>query len=91
MISNDTRRQKAYDQLRKLTSDRIVRTLGLSDDELADLSLAQLMNLVFLIHGDCGSTGNFNVAFAAAVKLVGPELVSSERGIQDISIIQFVQ
>jgi hypothetical protein len=91
LISNDTKRQKAYDRLRKLTCDRIVRSWGLSSEYLADLSLAQLINLVFLTHGDCGSTGNFNVAFAAAVKLVGPDLVSSEPGIQNISIIQFVQ
>ena len=91
MISNHTKRQKVYEQLRKLTSDRIIRSWGLFTEDLADLSLAQLINLIFLTHGDCGSTGNFNVAFAAAVKLVGPELVWSEPGIQDISIIQFVQ
>lgn len=75
MIPNDTKRQKAYDRLRKLTSERIARALGLADEDLATLSLSQLMNLIFLVHGDCGSTGNFNVLFAAVVELVGPELV----------------
>ena len=72
MISNDTKRQKAYDRLRKLTSDRIARALGLADEDLANLSLSQLINLLFLMHGDGGSTGNFNVSFAAALELVGP-------------------
>jgi hypothetical protein len=40
MIPNDTKRQKAYDQLRKLTSDRIARALGLADEDLVNLSLS---------------------------------------------------
>jgi hypothetical protein len=41
MIPNDTKRQKAYAQLRKLTGDRIARALGLADGDLEEsLALA---------------------------------------------------
>ena len=91
MISNDTNRQKVYDRLRKLTSDRIARALGLADEDLVSLSLSQLINLLFLMHGDVGSTGNFNVSFAAAVELVGAELIWHVPETEKVVVTQFVQ
>lgn len=91
MISNDTKRQKAYDQLRKLTSDRIARALGLADEDLVNLSLSQLINLLFLMHGDGGSTGNFSVSFAAALELIGPELIWHESETEKVAVAQFLQ
>ena len=78
MIPDDTKRQSAYNRLRKLTSDRVVRALGLADEDLMNLSLSQLINLLFLIHGDGGCTGSFNVSFSAALELVGAELIWQE-------------
>jgi len=91
MISNDSKRQKTYLQLRKLASDRIARALGLTDEDLANLSLSQLINLLFLIHGDGGSTGNFTVSFAAALELVGADLVWHEPETEKVPVAQFVQ
>jgi hypothetical protein len=93
MISNDTKRQEAYDRLRKLTSDRISRALGLTDGDLASFSLSHLINLLFLMHGDGGSTGNFNVSFAAAVELVGANLIWQEPKpeTEKVAVTQFVQ
>lgn len=80
MISNDTIRQKAYERLRKLTSDRVARAPGLSEEDFANLSLSALINLLFLIHGESGSTGSlstgsFNVSFATALELFGVDLI----------------
>ena len=75
MTANETKKQQAYDRLRKLTSNRVARVLGLVDEDLANLSLAQLINLLFLMHGDGGSIGNFNVSFVAALELVGVDLI----------------
>ena len=75
MISNDTKRQKAYERLRKFTSDRVVRALGIADDDVAHLSLSALINLLFLAYGDGGATGAFNVTFGAALELVGTDLM----------------
>ena len=91
MISNDTKRQEAYDRLRKLTSDRIARALGLAAEDLVHLSLSQLINLIFLMHGDQGSTGNFNVSFAAALELVGAELVWHGPETEEVGVGPFVQ
>ena len=91
MISNDAKRQKAYECLRILTTGRIARALGLADEDLANLSLSQLINLLFLMHGDTGSTGSFNVSFAAAIELVGAELVWHEPEAEKIPVAQFVQ
>jgi hypothetical protein len=91
MIPDDSKRQNAYNRLRKLTSDRIVRALGLADEDLVHLSLSQLINLLFLIHGDGGSTGNFNVSFSAALQLVGAELIWHEPEAEKLVVGQFVQ
>ena len=78
MISNESKRQIAYDRLRKLTSGRVTRILGISEDDLETLSLGALINMLFLMHGDGGSTGNFNVSFSAAIDLVGTDLIWQE-------------
>ncbi len=92
MIPNDTKRQKAYAKLRKLTGDRIARALGLADEDLEKLSLSQIINLLFLIHGDAGCTGNFSVSFAAALELVGADLIWHEPETEKVvAVAQFVQ
>jgi hypothetical protein len=91
MISNETKRQKAYDRLRKLTSDRIARALNLADEDLASLSLSQLINLLFLMYGDSGSTGNFSVSFAAAIELVGADMVWHEPETEKVAVAERVQ
>jgi predicted aminopeptidase len=91
LISNNSKRQEAYDRLRKLLNGRICRALSLADEDLASLSLSQLIHLVFLMHGDTGSTGNFNVSFATAIELVGVELVWQQPEIEKIPVAQFVQ
>ena len=91
MIPDDTKRQNTYNRLRKLTSDRIARALGLADEDLANLSLSQLINLLFLIHGDGGSTGSFNVSFAAALELVGADLIWHEPDAEKVAVGQLLQ
>lgn len=91
MIPNDAKQQKAYDRLRKLTTDRITRALGLAEEDLANLSLSQLINLLFLMHGDGGSTGSFNVSFAAVLELVGADLIWHEPQAEKVAVAQFVQ
>jgi hypothetical protein len=68
-------RKQAYDQLRKLVSNRVARALDMTDKELDGLSLAQLINMLFLLHGDGGSTGNFSVTFGTVMELIGADLL----------------
>jgi hypothetical protein len=74
MVS-ESRKQKIYDVLRRQVSARLTRTVGVTDGDLEILNLGEIINMVFLFHGDGGSTGNFSVSFGAALKLVGAELI----------------
>ena len=80
-----------YEQLRILSTGRIARALGLADEDLASFSLSQLINLLFLMHGDTGSTGNFNVSFATAIELVGAELVWQVPETEKVAATEFIQ
>lgn len=91
MISDNTNRQNVYNRLRKLSSDRTARALGLADEDLLTLSLSQLINLLFLIHGDGGSTGSFNVSFSAALELVGADLIWHEPETEKVAVGELVQ
>jgi len=74
MVS-ESRKQKMYDTLREQVSVRLTRTVGFTEGDLENLSLGEIINTLFLMHGDGGGTGNFSVSFGAALKLVGRELM----------------
>ena len=70
-MANEFTTQKIYDTLRGQVSARLMRALNATEEDLANLNLGELINTLFLIHGDGGSTGNFSVSFGAALKIVG--------------------
>jgi hypothetical protein len=69
--------QKIYQVLRHHVTGRLVRA-DIADTDLAALSLGELLNTLFLLLGDGGSTGSFVPTFTAALKLVGPDLMWQE-------------
>jgi hypothetical protein len=52
--------------------------VGVTEGDLENLNLGEIINMVFLFHGDGGSTGNFSVSFGGALKLVGADLMWQE-------------
>lgn len=70
-MANESTTQRMYDTLRGQVSARLVRALNATEEDLANLSLGEMINMLFLIHGDGGSTGNFSVSFGASLKIVG--------------------
>ena len=70
-MANEPKKQKIYDALREQVSARLMRAVDISEADIANLSLGELINTLFLMHGDGGSTGNFSVSFGAALKMVG--------------------
>jgi len=70
-MANESTTQRIYETLRGHVSARLMRALNATEDDLAKLSLGELINMLFWIHGDGGSTGNFSVSFGAALKIVG--------------------
>ena len=71
---NESKKQKIYDALRGQVSARLIRAMDIAEGDIGSLSLGELINTLFLMHGDGGSTGNFSVSFGAAIKMVGAEL-----------------
>jgi hypothetical protein len=57
------------------------------------LGLRELINTLFLMHGDSGSTGNFSVTFGAALKMVGAEMMWQEPKLEITAVesMQMVQ
>lgn len=74
-MTKESIKQKMYDTLRVQVSARLLRTLNIAEADIANLSLGELINMLFLMHGDGGSTGNFSVSFGAVLKMVGPALM----------------
>ena len=69
---------KIYGTLRGQVSARLIRALDVAEADIANLSLGELINMLFLMHGDGGSTGNFSVSFGAALKMVGQTMMWQE-------------
>jgi hypothetical protein len=77
-MANESTTQRMYDTLRGQVSARLMRALNATEEDLANLSLGELINTMFWIHGDGGSTGNFSVSFGAALKIVGRTMMWHE-------------
>ena len=74
----ESKKQKIYDTLRGLVSARLIRAMDIAEADIANLSLGELINTLFLMFGDGGSTGNFSVSFGAALKMVGQTMMWQE-------------
>jgi hypothetical protein len=77
-MADESTTQRMYDTLRGQVSARLMHALNATEEDLANLSLGELINTLFLIHGDGGSTGNFSVSFGAALKIVGRTMMWHE-------------
>jgi hypothetical protein len=86
IMANESRKQKIYDTLRGQVSARLIRAMDIAEADIGNLSLGELINTLFLMHGDGGSTGNFSVSFGAAIKLVGVELMWHEPEVKPAAI-----
>jgi hypothetical protein len=77
-MANESTTKRMYHRLRGQVSARLMCALDTTEEDLANLSLGELINTLFLIHGDGGSTGNFSVSFGAALKIVGRTMMWRE-------------
>ena len=67
----ESKKQKIYDTLRGQVSARLIRAMDIAEADIANLSLGELINTLFLMFGDGGSTGNFSVSFGRLSKWLG--------------------
>jgi hypothetical protein len=79
-MANEPKNKKIYYALREQVSARLMRAVDISEADISNRSLGELINTLFLMHGDGGSTGNFGVSFGAALKMVGHTMMWQEPG-----------
>jgi hypothetical protein len=65
----------AYDAIRKIVVARLKRITPATEAELDKLSLAALLNLLFLLRGEWGSIGDYSQTYSALVALLGEDTV----------------
>lgn len=71
-------RQTVYQNILKAVGKRLEQAIPGSEGAFAHLSLAALLNLLFLIRGEWGSIGDFVTTQRAVRALVGDELLWAE-------------
>lgn len=88
--SEDTR-QIVYKSILKTASKRLEQAIPGSEGAFSDLSLAELLNLLFLIRGEWGSIGDYVTTQKAVRALVGDELLWTEPEKSTSAPIELVQ
>jgi hypothetical protein len=71
-------RQNVYQSILKTASKRLEQAIPGSEGAFAQLSLAALLNLLFLLRGEWGSIGDYVTTQRAIRALVGDELLWAE-------------
>lgn len=78
MNPSEDARQNVYQSILKTASKRLEQAIPGSEGAFAHLSLAALLNLLFLIRGEWGSIGDYVTTQRAIRALVGDELLWAE-------------
>ena len=79
MITDDAMKQAVYQHILKTAQRRLEQTVpGSSQGTFAHLSLAGLLNLLFLLKGEWGSIGDYVTTQRTLRALVGDELLWAE-------------
>jgi hypothetical protein len=78
-ITEDTIRQNVYQHILKAANRRLEQAIpGSLEGAFSDLSLAAVLNLLFLIKGEWGSIGDFVTTHRALRAIVGDDLLWAE-------------
>ena len=79
MITDEAVKQAVYQRILKTSQKRLAQaTPGSSHGTFAHLSLAAVLNLLFLLRGDWGSIGDYVTTQKAIQALVGDELLMAK-------------
>jgi hypothetical protein len=91
MNPSEDARQNVYKSILKTASKRLEQAVpGSSEDTFAHLSLAAILNLLFLLRGEWGSIGEYVTTQRALRALVG-DLLWAEPQKETTSPIELVQ
>lgn len=79
MIAEDGRKQAVYQYVLKTTQRRLQQAIpGSPEGAFAHLSLAAVLNLLFLLKGEWGSIGDYVTTQGALRALIGDDLLWAE-------------
>lgn len=79
MISDDAKKKAVYEYLLRAAQKRLAQSIPGSDEtSFAHLSLAAIVNLLFLLRGEWGSLGDFITTQKALRALVGDDMFWTE-------------
>jgi hypothetical protein len=78
MITDDAMKQAVYHHVLKSANKRLEQAVPGSEGAFAQLSLAGVLNLLFLLRGEWGSIGDYVTTQRAIRALVGDELLWAE-------------
>jgi hypothetical protein len=92
MITDDAVKQTVYQSILKTASKRLEQAVpGASEGTFGHLSLAAVLNLLFLLRGEWGSIGDYVTTQRAMRAVVGDELLWAEPQKETTSPIELVQ
>ena len=76
MITDDAMKQAVYQYILKTAHRRLALAIpGSEEGAFADLSLAAVLNLLFLLRGEWGSIGDYVTTQRALRTLIGDDLL----------------
>jgi hypothetical protein len=79
MITENALRQNVYEHILKAANKRLELAIpGSTEGAFAHLSLAAVLNLLFLIRGEWGSIGDYVTTQRALRALIGDDLLWAE-------------
>jgi hypothetical protein len=79
MINDDVLRQKVYQHILKTAHKRLEQAIpGSTEGAFADLSLAALLNLLFLLKGEWSTLGDYVTTQKALRAVIGDDLLWAE-------------
>ena len=92
MNPSEDARQNVYKSILKIVSKRLEQAVpGSSEGTFGHLSLAAVLNLLFLMRGEWGSIGDYVTTQRAIRALVGDELLWAEPQKSSPAPIELVQ
>lgn len=78
MNPSENAKQNVYESILKTTHKRLEQAMPGCEGAFAQLSLAALLNLLFLMRGEWGSIGDYVTTQRAIRAIVGDELLWAE-------------
>ena len=91
MNPSEDARQNVYQSIFKTACKRLEQAIPGSEGAFAQLSLASLLNILFLLRGEWGSIGDYGTTQRAIRALVGDELLWAEPQKSSPAPIELVQ